>query len=112
MSTLESTWWCSMTRFRRKVIEFDAMQFLGGTENAAEILAWITTNGGSAIYEPAVPPSKDELGRGHNGIPEVIRLQTDAGVCWVVPDEWIVHQDNKWYYLPNKEIEESFEKVS
>lgn len=99
-------------RFRRKVIEFDATQFTGGRENAEELIAWITTNGGVATYEPGVPPLRTEKGFGHNGIPETIRLETKSGNCWVVVGEWVILQDGDWYFLPNKEIEESFEKVS
>lgn len=67
-------------RYRQKPVEVEAVQFMGGSASAAEIVRWINGNGGNAHYEPVYTDTVDWL----------LRIKTLEGQMHAVPKDYII----------------------
>jgi hypothetical protein len=81
----------NVVTLRSKVVEIQAMQFIGGAENATPVIDWILNEGGSATWTDAYEAWESEDGT--EGYPaqesEAIRVKTLEGIMDAKPGSWI-----------------------
>jgi hypothetical protein len=87
-----------MSRFRKRPVEVDAMQWLGGAVAAGPVIDWVLATGGTARYhEP------DYMGRA-----EGIWINTlDEGTMNASPGDWIIRGVEGEFYPCKPDIFEA-----
>ena len=88
------------TRFRKKPVVIEAMQFDGTVESANRVLGWIGTNGGTAYR------------RHPNMISQGIAVETLEGDMGASPGDWIIRGVQGEFYPCKSDIfEATYERV-
>lgn len=96
-----------MPTFKKKPEIVDARQFTGGKQNGTDLVFWVNSNEGKAIWEP-------KLNEAPNG-QEYIRLYgmpygVERRVVYV--GDWIMqHQDGRFAVIRQQELDADYEQV-
>lgn len=103
-------------KFAKLSDPIEVVQFTGGAEIGAEIVAWVRENGRGARWEPAEEAwAAEDDENGKNGIPakaEMIRLRTPRGFKEVLVGDWIaLGEDGNFRSFSAKEIDENYKEV-
>jgi len=103
-------------KFAKLSDPIEVVQFEGGQENGAEIVAWVRQNGRGARWEAAEEAwAADDDENGKNGIPakdEMIRLRTPRGFKEVQVGDWIaLGEDGNFRSFSATEINENYKEV-
>jgi hypothetical protein len=83
----------SVQTYRKKPVEIEAMQYLGGAENATEIIDWVLASGGTARY--------------HDELPEHIAIDTLEGTMRAGTGWWVIRGLKGEFYPCEPEIFEA-----
>lgn len=88
------------TVFQSIPSEIVAIQFTGGGSQGRDIEAWIKANGGNATWREAAEPYHPEGDEpGHDGWPETLQIETDAGWTEAKVGYWVIQGTEGEFYL-------------
>lgn len=100
-------------KFAKLSDPIEVVQFTGGAEIGAEIVAWVRENGRGARWEAAEEAWESPDGK--NGIPakdEQILLRTPRGFKPVLLSDWIAKgEDGNFRSFTDGEIQENFKEI-
>ena len=77
----------TITRFRKRPVEIDAMQWDGTATGATRIIDWILGNGATATYTCSNP---DRCAENDGDTPHSIAIRTLEGTMRADLDDWII----------------------
>jgi hypothetical protein len=79
------------TRFQKRPLVIEAVQWPGGAETASPIIDWILANGGIATWNEEYPAWESDDGTlGHGAAPEQILVLTLEGPVSASIGDWII----------------------
>jgi hypothetical protein len=79
------------TRYRKKPIVVEAMQWLGGAEAATPVIDWVLAAGErSARYHEYVEAGEDDEGKGWPDDPEHLAIDTLEGTMRADVGDWVI----------------------
>lgn len=85
--------------YQSKIVNIEAIQFTGGAANGMDIEAWVKAFGGNATWRNEMEPWQSEDGTvGHDGIPEMLTIQTLEGFMEAPPGWWIIRGTKGEFY--------------
>lgn len=99
--------------YQSKIVNIEAIQFTGGAANGMDIEAWVNAYGGNATWQNEMEPWQSEDGsEGHNGIPEMLTIQTLEGYMEAPPSWWIIRGTKGEFYPCRDDVfREKYEEI-
>jgi len=99
--------------YQSKIVNIEAIQFTGGAANGMDIEAWVNAYGGNATWQNEMEPWQSEDGsEGHNGIPEMLTIQTLEGYMEAPPSWWIIRETKGEFYPCRDDVfREKYEEI-
>ena len=99
--------------YQSKIVNIEAIQFTGGASNGMDIETWIKANGGNATWRNEMAPWRSEDGTmGHDGIPEMLTIQTLEGFMEALPNSWIIRgTEGEFYPIRDEVFREKYEPL-
>lgn len=78
------------TQKQTKPIQVVAVQFIGGSKNARDIVDWIRESGGDASWKASYEYDTNADGTGQNGWAEALLVVGNKGTKQAAVNDWIV----------------------
>lgn len=78
------------TQKQTKPVSVEAVQFLGGSKNARDIVDWVRFNGGDASWRASYEFDTNADGTGQSGWAEVLLVTGPKGEKQAAVNDWIV----------------------
>lgn len=100
-------------KYQSKIVEIEALQFIGGAANGMDIESWVRSFGGNATWRNQMDPWSSEDGEiGHDGIPEMLTIETPGGFMEAPPGWWIIRGiEGEFYPCSDSAFKEKYEQV-
>jgi len=100
--------------YQSKIVNIEAIQFTGGAANGMDIEAWVKAYGGNATWRNEIEPWTSEDGTvGHDGIPEMLTIQTLEGFMEAPPGWWIIRGTKGEFYPCRDDVfREKYEELT
>jgi hypothetical protein len=80
----------TMSKYRKKPVEIDAVQFTGGAESATRVIDWVLAGGGTARYHGLVAAQEFGDGKGHPADDEHVSINTLEGTMRASVGDWVI----------------------
>lgn len=100
------------TRYTFRPLEFEALQFTGGAESAAPILAWADLFDLEAEYRPDSVTHTTKIGAlPVPDQPELVRFEDQDGeILYLMASDWLVRSaDGEFFHCESPEFDKTFE---